>query len=111
MLMTYKKEQQIDLVKLMNNFSDNEVARVGREIDFILIRGQSRILIDVSELLNIGKGAVDMLLRLSQKATQRNGSMVLLNPSKQISSVLKLAKLECALKVFFCKQTAIQALN
>ena len=111
MLMTYKKEQRVDLVKFMNNFSDDEVARVSQEIDFILIRGQSRILIDVSELVNIGKGAMAMLLRLSKKAAQRNGSMVLLNPSKQVSSILKLAKLECALKIFFCKQTAIQALN
>lgn len=108
--MTYKRDKQIDLVTFINDFSDNEVEQVQREINMIMYRGNSKILIDISELISMGQKAKAMLLRLSRKASRRDGRMILLGPTQHVTSMFDSSKLGDVLNYFSCKKSAVQAL-
>ena len=111
MLMTYSKISRVDHIKFINRFKESEVDKIGEELDGILMRGNSRLLIDLSESTSIDEKALAMLTRLSQKAVRRKGQMVLFRPSRKLVTLLRMTQLTATFEMSFSFHNALNVLN
>lgn len=111
MLMMYRKKKQIDEIKLMLDFSANEVEHLRDEFNYIVNRGESLLLIDLSELNSIDKEALELLLDCSQKAKSKKGWLALVAPSKRIIETIRRHFPANFFRIFFTKEKAIAAMG
>ncbi len=111
MLMSYQKKEAIDLIKFRHDFTKSDAEKIKDELDYIICRGNAKLMIDLSELHSIDANAVGLLFYCAQKAKKRNGGLVLYKPHLNILSMFKMAQFENAFEVFFSNKSAVQALG
>ena len=111
MLMMYCKQKQVDEIKLMMDFCADEVDRLRDEFDYIVNRGESQLLIDLSELNSIDKEALEFLLDYSQTAKSKKGWLAFVAPTKGIVDSMRKHFPANLFRVFFTKEKAIAAMG
>ena len=110
MLMICRKQQAVDIIKFTDDFTSHDANKIKNELEYFVCRGESKVMIDLSELKSIDLNAVSLLYHCALKASNRRGGMVLFNPRKKILSILKMARFENIFNVFFSSKLALQAL-
>jgi anti-anti-sigma regulatory factor len=111
MLMICKKQKEIDVIKFTNNFTSLDAEKIRSEMDYIICRGSSKLLIDLSEVKAIGLGALNLLYICALKTKKRNGGLVICKPQEEALKALGKAKFRHCFKLFSSKKLAIRSLN
>ncbi|TQV73782.1 STAS domain-containing protein [Aliikangiella marina] len=78
--MTYSKSQNFERVCLSDHFTDADVDNVRNELDWIVIKGESNILLDLSGLTSFSFRAAAVFERVAKKIALRRGMLSLIYP-------------------------------
>lgn len=107
MIMMYRKFEQVEDIKLTNSFSASEIEQVKKEFYYLVERGESQLIIDMSELKSIDKEALEFLLKCEEKAKTQKGWMAFVCPTKNVIASMRLNFPSRFFTIFFSKKTAI----
>ena len=111
MFMMYRKQHQIEEVNLSDCFTNADAIKVKHELEFIICRGSSKVLLDISELTSIEKNAVSLIYYCSQLCSKRNGQAIILNPTKSIMRILDASLSDFSLSYCFDRSLAMEKLG
>ena len=110
MLMIYKKTEQIEDIKFTDHFTEIDAEIVREEMHYIVRRGASLLLVDMSELWSIDRKALEMLLECSELAKKKKGFLALLNPSQRALTSIRTFYPLSVFSIYFSRQKALSAL-
>ena len=100
----------VKLVKLRGRLNLGEaVDRFRETVDDLMGSGDTRILLDLSEVPWIDSSGIGLLVKILTSAKQRGGSMKLLNPSKFTVQTLKMIALLDVFEIFEDQQKAVDS--
>ncbi len=111
MIMMYRKSDQIDEVKLTREFRASEVEQVQKEFFYLVERGSSQLIIDMSELKTIDKEALELLLACERKAKSQKGWLAFVCPTKNVVASMRLNFPSRFFSIFFSKKKALLAMG
>ena len=98
---------QVKLVKLRGRLTlGDAVDRLRQTLDDLLASGDTRIVMDLSEVPWIDSSGIGLLVKILTAAKQRGGSIKLLNPSKFTVQTLKMICLLDLFEIFEDQQLA-----
>jgi anti-sigma B factor antagonist len=99
---------QAKLVKLRGRLNlGDSVDRLRKTLDDLMGSGDTRIVLDLSEVPWIDSSGIGLLVKILNAAKQRGGSMKLLNPSKFTVQTLKMICLLDQFEIFEDQQQAV----
>ena len=99
---------QVKLVKLRGRLNlGDAVDRLRETLDDLIGSGDTRILLDLSEVPWIDSSGIGLLVKLLTSAKQRGGAMKLLNPSKFTVQTLKMIALLDVFEIYEDQQVAV----
>jgi anti-sigma B factor antagonist len=99
---------QVKLVKLRGRLNLGEsVDRLRETLDDLMGSGDTRIVMDLSEVPWIDSSGIGLLVKILTAAKQRGGSIKLLNPSKFTVQILKMICLLDLFEIFEDQQLAV----
>ena len=87
-----------------------EKATVGRMVQEILARGESRIIFDFEKVTFLGSSGVSCLVAARKEAMAKSGGVALVNPPPMIRKVLHTLGFEGDFPVFASREAAALAL-
>ncbi len=100
----------VKLVKLRGRLNLGEaVDRFRETVDDLMGSGDTRILLDLSDVPWIDSSGIGLLVKILTSAKQRGGSMKLLNPSKFTVQTLKMIALLDVFEIFEDQQKAVDS--
>jgi anti-sigma B factor antagonist len=98
----------VKLVKLRGRLNlGDAVDRLRETLDDLIGSGDTRILLDLSEVPWIDSSGIGLLVKLLTSAKQQGGAMKLLNPSKFTVQTLKMIALLDVFEIFEDPQVAV----
>lgn len=101
---------QVKLVKLRGKLNMGDpVDRFRQTLDELLGSGDTRIVLDLSEVPWIDSSGIGLLVKILTSAKQRGGSVKLLNPSKFTVQTLKMICLLDLFEIFDDQQEAVDS--
>lgn len=101
---------QVKLAKLRGKLNMGDpVDRLRQTLDELLGSGDTRIVLDLSEVPWIDSSGIGLLVKILTSAKQRGGSMKLLNPSKFTVQTLKMICLLDLFEIFEDQQKAVES--
>jgi anti-sigma B factor antagonist len=101
---------QVKLVKLRGKLNMGDpVDRFRQTLDELLGSGDTRIVLDLSEVPWIDSSGIGLLVKILTSAKQRSGSVKLLNPSKFTVQTLKMICLLDLFEIFDDQQEAVDS--
>ena len=82
----------VTIVRLRNeNLTGTpELTRIGAEVDALVDRGATRLILDFKYVRHVGSAALGLLIRL-QKRMDRGGGRMVLSHSEQIAELLRVS--------------------
>lgn len=80
-------------------------------INTIFEDGQANIIVDMSNISYIDSSGLWALFEGHKKATQKEGIMILLNPTKDVKRVLDITKMSSKLKIMSSEEDAIKVIH
>jgi len=80
-------------------------------LNSIFEEGKNNILVDLTNITYIDSSGLWALFEGHKKAQQRNGNLILLNPTKDVKRVLDITKMSSKLKIFSDEKEALEALK
>jgi anti-sigma B factor antagonist len=99
---------QVKLIKLRGRLNlGDAVDRLRETLDDLIGSGDTRILLELSEVPWIDSSGIGLLVKSLTSAKQRGGSMKLLNPSKFTVQTLKMIALLDVFEIFVDQQEAV----
>lgn len=99
---------QVKLVKLRGRLNLGEsVDRLRETLDDLMDNGDTRIVMDLSEVPWIDSSGIGLLVKILTSAKQQGGSIKLLNPSKFTVQTLKMICLLDLFEIFEDQQLAV----
>jgi anti-sigma B factor antagonist len=99
---------QVKLIKLRGRLNlGDAVDRLRQTLDDLLASGDTRIVMDLSEVPWIDSSGIGLLVKILTAAKQQGGSIKLLNPSKFTVQTLKMISLLDLFEVFEDQQLAV----
>ncbi len=99
---------RVKLVKLRGRLNlGDAVDRLRETLDDLMGSGDTRILLDLSEVPWIDSSGIGLLVKLLTSAKQQGGAMKLLNPSKFTVQTLKMIALLDVFEIFEDPQVAV----
>ncbi len=99
---------QVKLIKLRGRLNlGDAVDRFRETLDDLMGSGDTRILLDLSEVPWIDSSGIGLLVKILTTAKQRGGSMKLLNPSKFTVQTLKMIALLDVFEIYQDQQLAV----
>jgi anti-sigma B factor antagonist len=99
---------QVKLIKLRGRLNlGDAVDRLRETLDDLIASGDTRILLELSEVPWIDSSGIGLLVKSLTSAKQRGGSMKLLNPSKFTVQTLKMIALLDVFEIFLDQQEAV----
>jgi anti-sigma B factor antagonist len=99
---------QAKLVKLRGRLNlGDSVDRLRETLDDLMGSGDTRIVLDLSEVPWIDSSGIGLLVKILTAAKQRGGSIKLLNPSKFAVQTLKMICLLDQFEIFEDQQQAV----
>jgi anti-sigma B factor antagonist len=99
---------QVKLVKLRGRLNlGDAVDRLRETLDDLIGSGDTRILLDLSEVPWIDSSGIGLLVKILTSAKQRGGAMKLLNPSNFTVQTLKMIALLDVFEIFEDQQVAV----
>ena len=101
---------QVKVVKLRGKLSlGDSVDRLRADLYELIGNGETRIVLDLSEVPMIDSSGIGLLVKSLTSAKQQGGSIRLLNPSKFIVQTLKMIGLLSLFEVFGEQQEAVDS--
>jgi anti-sigma B factor antagonist len=99
---------QVKVIKLRGRLNlGDAVDRLRETLDDLIGGGDTRILLELSEVPWIDSSGIGLLVKALTSAKQRGGSMKLLNPSKFTLQTLKMIALLDVFEIFVDQQDAV----
>jgi anti-sigma B factor antagonist len=99
---------QVKVIKLRGRLNlGDAVDRLRETLDDLIGNGDTRILLELSEVPWIDSSGIGLLVKALTSAKQRGGSMKLLNPSKFTLQTLKMIALLDVFEIFVDQQEAV----
>jgi len=99
---------QVKLIKLRGRLNlGDAVDRLRETLDDLMGSGDTRILLDLSEVPWIDSSGIGLLVKILTTAKQRGGSMKLLNPSTFTVKTLKMIALLDVFEIYEDQQLAL----
>lgn len=99
---------QVKLIKLRGRLNlGDAVDRLRETLDDLMGNGDTRILLELSEVPWIDSSGIGLLVKILTTAKQRGGSMKLLNPSKFTVQTLKMIALLDLFEIYEDQQLAV----
>jgi anti-sigma B factor antagonist len=99
---------QVKLIKLRGRLNlGDAVDRLRETLDDLMGNGDTRILLELSEVPWIDSSGIGLMVKALTSAKQRGGSMKLLNPSKFTVQTLKMIALLDVFEIFLDQQEAV----
>ena len=80
-------------------------------INSIFDTESSRVIVNMSNISYIDSSGLWALFEGHKKASQRNGQMVLLSPTKDVRRVLDITKMSAKMKIFDVENEAVESLQ
>lgn len=103
---------QVKLVKLRGRLNlGDSVDRLRETLDDLFGSGDTRILLDLSEVPWIDSSGIGLLVKILTSAKLQGGSMKLLNPSKFTVQTLKMIALLDVFEIFEDQQAAVASFS
>lgn len=106
-----KYDKQTDTVSGNIELDIENQAHFVELVTSIFEEGSSKIIINMTNISYIDSSGLWALFEGHKKATQRNGKMVLLNPTKDVKRVLDITKMSSKIEVFKSESAAINRLK
>ncbi len=114
-----------DIVKIEIGLEKNEANKLSGSVELdiesqanfvemintIFEDGQTKIIVDMSNISYIDSSGLWALFEGHKKATQKEGTMILLNPTKDVKRVLDITKMSSKLKIMTSEEAAIKTIN
>ena len=98
----------VKLIKLRGRLNlGDAVDRLRETLDDLIANGDTRILLELSEVPWIDSSGIGLLVKALTSAKQKGGSMKLLNPSKFTVQTLKMIALLDVFEIFLDQQEAV----
>lgn len=102
----------VKLVKLRGRLNlGDPVDRLRETLDDLMGNGDTRLVLDLSEVPWIDSSGIGLLVKIMTSAKQRGGSMKLLNPSKFTLQTLKMIALLDVFEIFEDQQLAVASFS
>ena len=99
---------QVKVIKLRGRLNlGDAVDRLRETLDDLIGNGDTRILLELSEVPWIDSSGIGLLVKALTSAKQRGGSMKLLNPSKFTLQTSKMIALLDVFEIFVDQQEAV----
>ena len=103
---------QVKLVKLRGKLNlGDAVDRFRDTLADLMASGDTRVVLDLSEVPWIDSSGIGLLVKIMTSAKQRGGSMKLLNPSKFTLQTLKMISLLDVFEIFQDQQEAVASFS
>ncbi len=80
-------------------------------INIILEEGKSLIIVDMTHVSYIDSSGLWALFEGHKKASQKNGKLVILKPTKDVRRVLDITKMSSKMDIFEDEQAALRSLH
>lgn len=111
MFMLYRKFEEIDEVIISNELTDEDATKIRPELEYVVRRGKSRVLLNLSSLSSIGHRAVSVLHFCLELSRRLNGNAVLLNPCLRVSNQINRNEYGNRFSICHSRKSAIKFLN
>ena len=111
MFMIYRKFDGIDEVIISEDFTAEDASKIRNDLEYVVRRGKSKLLLNLSSLINIEKKAVSLLYFCQKLCRRRNGKVVILNPNKNVSSLVKQCANKEKFSMCYSRKSAIDLLS
>jgi anti-sigma B factor antagonist len=99
---------QVKVVKLRGRLNlGDAVDRLRETLDDLMSSGDTRVLLDLSEVPWIDSSGIGLLVKILTSAKRQGGSIKLLNPSKFTVQTLKMISLLDLFEIFEDQQAAV----
>jgi anti-sigma B factor antagonist len=89
----------------------NQAIPLIKAVDDLLELGQSKFIIDLSELKYMNSSGLNVLIQLLTKTRNKGGESVIFNVNKKVNELLVITKLNTLFKVADSEKEAIALLN
>jgi len=113
MLLEYTliEENQAQLLSLKGELIDkNQANDLMKSIETMIENGQTKLLIDLSELKYMNSSGLNVLIQLLSKTRTAGGESVIFNVNKKVNDLLVITKLNTLFKVADTKESAFKML-
>ena len=111
MYLTCTRVSKINRINFTQRFQDSDIDEVEQQIASAIQGKNSKVIIDLSELRHISCKVVVMLTGLCESLQKREGSLVLLKPSKEFISIFRENQLTTDCVMSFSLLSALNLLS
>lgn len=102
----------VSLLKVLENKIDmNDTVDLKEKIFLEITNGNSRIVLDLSNVEEMDSSGLGALLFGKRQANAAKGDLVLLNANKKVKTILRIAQLSHVFNTFDSPEEAIEFLN
>lgn len=109
------KEELIDQVLLLSLQGDliggEDTNSVLERIQFHIENGIIRCVVDIAEVRFINSSGIGLLITILTKVRNKEGELILLNPSEQVKKLLIITKLNAIFSILQNREEAIKKLS
>ena len=89
--------------------TDEQIDHLNLEIQKLVQSGHNNLIIDLSESPIIRSRGIGVLMRYLVSLMRQNGKLILLNPSRTISTELMRARLDSVFEIYHTQEEALSA--
>jgi anti-anti-sigma factor len=88
------------IVEIKGRFVVKNLTHVRSVLDELEMKQASRVAIDLSETMYLDSSALTILINFKRRITARNGTLVLIKPSRNISDIFSIVGFEKTIPIF-----------
>lgn len=111
MILAYRAEGPVGLVRFSGRFLAQDVPSARQKLREIIDRGNTRLILDLSELELMDSAALAVLISAYKAASIRDGTVVLLRPTPMVRRLIELTRLGEVFEVFEEERDAVARLS
>lgn len=109
------KEELIDKVLLLSLEGDliggGDTDALLERVKFYVEKGVIKCIVDISDVRYINSSGIGLLITILTKVRNKEGELILINPSEQVKKLLIITKLNAIFSILKTREEAIKRLS
>lgn len=109
------KEELIDKVLLLSLQGDliggEDTSAILERVQFYIEKNIIKCIVDISDVRYINSSGIGLLITILTKVRNKEGELILINPSEQVKKLLIITKLNAIFSVLKTREEAIKRLS
>ena len=99
----------VQLVEALGRLDTEGAPEMGATLDHLLDEGNTRLILDLSGVDYMSSAGLREMVRIFKRARRDGGDLFLVNPSDRVITVMQIAGLDTAVKIFPTRTAAMES--